>query len=121
MFILAFTFKILTICGCGILNSWATPYKRLVYHAYTIFVMLLIHTFMLSQLVDLIMIVDNSDDFTDNFYVLLAMIVSCCKMLALLMNRSNIEMLIETLMNKPFQPVEPDEVKIRQKFEKLIQ
>lgn len=76
---------------------------------------------MLSQLVDLIMIVDNSDDFTDNFYVLLAMIVSCCKMFALLMNRSNIEMLIEILMNKPFRPMEPDEMKIQQKFEKLIQ
>ncbi|XP_018052201.1 PREDICTED: uncharacterized protein LOC108689776 [Atta colombica] len=121
MFILTFTFKILMICGCGRLDSWPTPYKRLVYHVYTIFVMLLIHTFMLSQLMDLIIIVDNSNDFTDNFYVLLAMIVSCCKMLALLMNRSNIEMLIKTLMRKPFRPVEPDEMKIRQKFEKLIQ
>ncbi|XP_018337036.1 PREDICTED: odorant receptor Or1-like [Trachymyrmex septentrionalis] len=70
---------------------------------------------------DLIIIVDNSNDFTDNFYVLLAMIVSCCKMLALLMNRCNIEMLIKTLMRKPFRPVEPDEMKIQQKFEKLIQ
>ncbi|XP_011705956.1 PREDICTED: odorant receptor Or1-like [Wasmannia auropunctata] len=83
--------------------------------------MLLIHTFMLSQLVDLIMIVDNSNDFTDNFYVLLAMIVSCCKMFTLLMNRNNIEMLLETLTSKPFRPVEPDEMKIQQKFEKLIQ
>lgn len=121
MFILAFTFKILTICGCGRLVSWTTPYKRLVYHMYTIFIMLLIHTFMLSQLVDLIVIVDNSDDFTDNFYVLLAMIVSCCKMVALLINRNNIEMLIEILMNKPFRPIEPGEVKIQQKFDKLIQ
>ncbi|XP_024869614.1 odorant receptor Or1-like isoform X1 [Temnothorax curvispinosus] len=120
MQILGFTFRILMICGCWIPDSW-TSYQRSVYHVYTIFVMLLIHTFMLSQLVDLIMIVDNSDDFTDNFYVLLAMIVSCCKMFALLMNRSNIEMLIEVLVSKPFQPVELDEVKIRQKFEKLIQ
>ncbi|XP_039309001.1 uncharacterized protein LOC105198468 isoform X2 [Solenopsis invicta] len=121
MLILALTFKIMAICGCARLDSWPTSYKRLVYHVYTIFVMLLIHTFMLSQLVDLIMIVDNSDDFTDNFYVLLAMIVSCCKMFALLVNRSNIKMLIEILTSKPFKPVEPDELKIRQKFEKLIQ
>ncbi|XP_011640458.2 uncharacterized protein LOC105429287 [Pogonomyrmex barbatus] len=109
------------ICGCGLLHSWKTPYKRLVYRVYTIFIMLLIHSFMLSQLVDLIMIVDNSNDFTDNFYVLLAMIVSCCKMFALLINRNNIVTLIETLMSKPFRPVEPDEMKIQQKFEKLIQ
>ncbi|XP_036140054.1 odorant receptor Or1 [Monomorium pharaonis] len=121
MFILTFTFKILTFCGCGRMDSWPVSSKRLVYHVYTIIIMLLIHSFMLSQLLDLIMVVDNSDDFTDNFYVLLAMIVSCCKMIALLINRSNIEKLIKTLTNKPFRPVEPDEVKIQQKFEKLIQ
>lgn len=76
---------------------------------------------MLSQLMDLIITVDNSDDFTDNFYMLLAMIVSCCKMFALLMNRNNIEMLINTLTKKPLQPIESDEMEIRQKYEKLIQ
>ncbi|XP_012228795.1 odorant receptor 94a-like [Linepithema humile] len=121
MHILEFTFKILTICGCGRPDSWTTPYKRFVYHVYTVFILLLIHTFMLSQLLDIILTVDNSDDFTDNFYMLLAMIVSCCKMFALLINRSNIETLIDILTKKPFQPSEPDEVAIRQKYERLIQ
>ncbi|XP_070156645.1 odorant receptor Or1-like isoform X1 [Polyergus mexicanus] len=121
MRILDFTFKILTICGCERPESWTTPYKRLVYYVYTIFILLLIHTFMLSQLMDLIITVDNSDDFTDNFYMLLAMIVSCCKMFALLMNRNNIEILINILMKKPLQPIESDEMEIRQKYEKLIQ
>lgn len=121
MRILDFTFKILTICGCGRPDSWTTPYKRLVYYVYTIFILLLIHTFMLSQLMDLIMTVDNSDDFTDNFYVLLAMIVSCCKMFALLINRNNIDMLIDTLTRKPLQPIESDEMEIRQRYERLIQ
>jgi len=76
---------------------------------------------MLSQLMDLIMTVDNSDDFTDNFYVLLAMIVSCCKMFALLINRNNIDMLIDTLTRKPLQPIESDEMEIRQRYERLIQ
>ncbi|XP_072753261.1 odorant receptor 94a-like isoform X2 [Anoplolepis gracilipes] len=118
---LDFTLKILTICGCGRPDSWTMPCKRLVYYVYTIFILLLIHTFMLSQLMDLIMTVDNSDDFTDNFYILLAMIVSCCKMFALLVNRSNIEMLIDTLTRKPLQPIESDEMEIRQKYERLIQ
>lgn len=76
---------------------------------------------MLSQLMDIILTVDNSDDFTDNFYMLLAMIVSCCKMFALLVNRSNIETLIDILTKKPFQPIEPDEIAILQKYERLIQ
>ncbi|KAF3054568.1 Odorant receptor 164 [Nylanderia fulva] len=121
MRVLDFTFKILMICGCWIPNSWTTPYKRLVYHVYTIFIMLLIHTFMLSQLMDLILTVDNADDFTDNFYMLLAMIVSCCKMFTLLLNRNNIAMLIDILVKKPCKPVQSDEVEIQQKFDKLIQ
>lgn len=121
MHVLDFTFKILIICGCWIPDSWRTPYKRLVYHVYTIFIMILIHTFMLSQLMDLILTVDNADDFTDNFYMLLAMIVSCCKMFTLLMNRSNIVMLIDILVRKPCRPDQSDEIEIQQKFDRLIQ
>ncbi|KAL6422691.1 hypothetical protein ACFW04_010732 [Cataglyphis niger] len=121
MHVLDFTFKILIICGCWIPDSWRTSYKRLIYHAYTIFIMLLIHTFMLSQLLDLILTVDNADDFTDNFYMLLAMIVSCCKMFTLLINRSNIVMLIDILVRKPCRPDQSDEIEIQQKFDRLIQ
>lgn len=121
MHVLDFTFKILMICGCWIPDSWTTPYKRLVYHVYTIFIILLIYTFMLSQLMDLILNVDNADDFTDNFYMLLAMIVSCCKMFTLLMNRSNIVMLIDILVREPCRPDQSDEIKIQQKFDRLIQ
>ncbi|KAL0116285.1 hypothetical protein PUN28_011245 [Cardiocondyla obscurior] len=121
MRILALTFKILMVCGCWVPDSWRTPYKRLVYHVYTVFIILLIHTFMLSQLMDLILIVDNADDFTDNFYMLLAMIVSCCKMFTLLMNRSNIAMLIDILEKKPCRPIQSDEIEIQQKFDKHVQ
>lgn len=121
MQILDLTFRILMICGCWIPDSWTTPYKRLVYHVYTIFIMVLIHTFMLSQLMDLILTVDNANDFTDNFYMLLAMIVSCCKMFTLLMNRSNIAMLINILIRKPCKPIQTDEIEIQQKFDKHVQ
>nr|XP_012228790.1 PREDICTED: LOW QUALITY PROTEIN: odorant receptor Or1 [Linepithema humile] len=76
---------------------------------------------MLSQLLDLILTVRNADDFTDNFYMLLAMIVSCCKMITLLINRSNIVMLIGILIRRPCKPVQPDEIEIQQKFDKLVQ
>lgn len=121
MRVLEFTFKILTVCGCWRPESWTTPHKRLIYHVYTIVILLLIHSFMLSQLMDLILTVDNADDFTDNFYMLLAMIVSCCKMFTLLMNRSNIEMLIDILTRKPCKPVQSDEIEIQQKFDRLVQ
>ncbi|XP_018337039.1 PREDICTED: putative odorant receptor 85d [Trachymyrmex septentrionalis] len=91
------------------------------YDVYTILIVLLINTFTLSQLMDLILTVDNADDFSENFYVILAMFVSCCKMFSLLRNRNNIAMLIDILMKKPCRPTEHDEIEIRQKFDKIVQ
>lgn len=121
MRVLDFTFKLLICCGCWTPEAWTSLHKRLLYYAYTIFIFLLISTFTLSQLLDLILTVDNADDFTDNFYMLLAMIVSCSKMFSLLINRNNIALLTNILRKKPCKPIDPDEVKIRQKFDRIIE
>ncbi|XP_011050400.1 PREDICTED: uncharacterized protein LOC105143647 [Acromyrmex echinatior] len=49
------------------------------------------------------------------------MVVSCCKMFTLLMNRSNIAILIDILVRKPCKPIQSDEIKIQQKFDKHVQ
>ncbi|XP_071631625.1 odorant receptor Or1-like isoform X1 [Temnothorax longispinosus] len=121
MRVLDFTLKVLTFCGCWVPDSWTSPHRRLLYHAYTIFIFVLISTFTLSQFLDLILSVDNADDFIDNFYMLLAMIVSCQKMLSLLINRSDIALLTDILRKKPCEPIDLEEVEIRQKFDKIIE
>lgn len=88
---------------------------------HTVFILVLINTFTLSQLLDIILTVDNPDDFTDNFYMLLAMIVSCCKMLSMLMNRKNIAILTNILTEKPCRPLESDEMEIYHRFDKGVQ
>ncbi|XP_018317852.1 odorant receptor Or1-like [Mycetomoellerius zeteki] len=115
------TFKFLTICGCWRPDSWTSSCKRVIYHMHTFFVLVLINTFTLSQLLDIILTVDNADDFTDNFYMLLAMIVSCCKMLSMLINRKNIALLTNILMERPCRPLEPEEMEIHDKFDKGVQ
>jgi hypothetical protein len=70
---------------------------------------------------DVVLNVDNTDDFTDTFYIMLAMIISCCKMTGLLINRKNIGIFTNILTQKPFVPLEPDEKEIRCKFDKTIQ
>jgi len=119
--VLEFTLKILTVVGCWPPGSWTSLCKLTVYDAYTVFIILLLFTFMLSQLIDVILNVDNTDDFTDTFYIMLAMIISCCKMIGLLVNRESIGILINILTQKPFIPLEVDEIKIRHKFDKTIQ
>lgn len=76
---------------------------------------------MLSQLMDIILNVDNTDDFADTFYIMLALVISCCKMTGLLVNRKNIGTLINILIQEPFIPLEADEIEIRQRYEKTIQ
>lgn len=88
---------------------------------YTIFILVLISTFTLSQFLDLILVVDNADDFNNNFYMLLAMIVSCLKMISLLANYSNIALLTDILTKKPCTPDEQNELEIQLKYEKLIE
>ncbi|XP_011640456.1 odorant receptor 4-like [Pogonomyrmex barbatus] len=121
MRVLGLTLKILTSCGCWIPDSWTSPYKRVLYYAYTGFIFVLINTFTLSQFLDLVLIVDNADEFTDNFYILIAMMISCSKMFSLLINRNNIALLIEILRKKSCKPLELDELEIRQKFDKIIE
>ncbi|XP_032691024.1 odorant receptor Or1-like [Odontomachus brunneus] len=121
MRIMQFPLVTLTIAGCWPPSSWSTFCKRTVYNVYTIIVTLLLFTFMVPQFMDIVLNVDNADDFTDTFYVMLAMVIAVCKMLGLLLNRKNIEMLTHTLVEKPFKPLGPDEIEIRQKFNNLIQ
>ncbi|XP_071631631.1 odorant receptor 46a-like isoform X3 [Temnothorax longispinosus] len=121
MQVLEFTLKILTVVGCWPPDSWTTLCKRTVYNIYTTFVVLLLCTFLLFQLLDIILNVDNTDDFTDTFYFMLAMVNSCCKIVGLLVNRKNIGILTNILTQKPFIPLEADEIEIRHKFDRTIQ
>lgn len=121
MRVMQVSLKILTVAGCWPPVSWTSLYKQTIYNTYTIFVSLLLFTFMLPQLMDIILNVDNPNDFTNTLYVMLALMIACCKMLSLVMNRKNIEILIEKLIEKPFRPLESDEIEIRQKFDNIIQ
>lgn len=121
MRILQFTFKLLTIVGCWRPESWSSQRMRIAYNAYTIFMVVLLYTFLVSQFLDIVWNVDNPDDFTENFYATLASVVSCSKMLSLLVNRDSIDTLANALIEKPYRPSKADEVKIRYKFDKLIQ
>nr|XP_012230269.1 PREDICTED: odorant receptor 49b-like [Linepithema humile] len=82
---------------------------------------LLLNTFLLSQFMDLIMTVENADDFSDNFFVLLAMLISCCKLFSMLANRKNIIKFTNILTEKPCKPLKSNEIKILSKFDKHIE
>lgn len=120
MRVLEFPFKLLTIVGCWRPELWSSLYMRVVYNAYTVFMVILLYTFLVSQFLDIIWNVDNAADFAENFYATLASVVSCSKMLSLLVNRNNINLLTKKLLKEPYKPLETEEINIRYKFDRLI-
>lgn len=120
MCVLQLTFKILTIVGCWRPQACSSFCLRIVYDAYTVFMIILSYTFLISQFLDIIWNVDNANDFTENFYAMLASVVSCSKILSLLVNRKNINMLTNILVEEPYRALEIDEKRIRYKFDRLI-
>ncbi|XP_072753280.1 odorant receptor Or1-like [Anoplolepis gracilipes] len=121
MQVLEFTFKVLTICGCWRPESWTSMYKRIIYRVYTVLVILLVNSFALSQFMDAIFIAENPDDLSDNFCIMLPMIISSYKMLSLLVNHESIVKLTNILTKEPCRPSRPNEIKIHYKFDKGIQ
>ncbi|XP_039309026.1 odorant receptor 46a-like [Solenopsis invicta] len=121
MCILKFNFKLLTLFGCWRPDSWASLYKRIIYHIHTSIITFLLNSFMLTQLIDVLLTTDNASEFFDNIYILISVFNVCCKYFVLLINRKNILILINILMEKPCKPSTSTEMKILYKFDKNIQ
>ncbi|XP_043597639.1 odorant receptor 46a-like [Bombus pyrosoma] len=121
MHTLRWTFALFTLTGLIRPSTWKYLWKRVLYNVYTIVVLLLLFSFETSLILDLVINVDNQDAFSENLYVTLVLFSSCCKAIVLLINRGNIEILMGVLLEKPFAPVNDEEIEIRTKFEERIE
>lgn len=121
MCLLRWVYTFLTLCGCLPSPSWTYPYKTFLFNVYTVIVLMLVHTLVISQILDVVFIVDNEDDFSENFYVTMPMIVTSFKLCSLLASRRNIVILINALQKEPFVPMNTEEIQIRVRFNKLAE
>lgn len=74
----------------------------------------------MSQFMNIVLNVENSDDFIDSLYMMLTVFVAGYKQVYMWVDRKNVMMIIDALKEKPFTPCEAREEIIQQKFEKLI-
>ncbi|XP_053982819.1 odorant receptor 46a-like [Hylaeus volcanicus] len=118
MRLMRWIFRILVVCGCWRPSSWTTPLKMFLYTVYRTVILLLVYTVTFLQFMDIVLNVRNQDEFSDNFYMLLAMIVSCHKLYSLLKSRDSIRALISILEKEPFLPGNAEEIGIRTRFDK---
>ncbi|KAF3430255.1 hypothetical protein E2986_11566 [Frieseomelitta varia] len=119
MRVLRWTFLLFTLCGCFPPPSWKTPLKRFVYNIYAAFSFLVLNSFFLSQILDMVYNVENTDDFSDNFSVTVVVFVTSLKLFTILIFRENFLLLCDTLQREPLLPMNPEEFDISFKFEKI--
>lgn len=70
---------------------------------------------------NIVLNVENSDDFTDSLYMMLIVFVAGYKQVYIWIDRKNINVIINVFNKKPFAACDERESMIQQKFEKVIQ
>ncbi|XP_076229132.1 uncharacterized protein LOC116424883 [Nomia melanderi] len=121
MRILRMVFSTLIMCGCWQPDSWTSPMKLFLYHAYTMIVFSLVYSVTFYQFMEILLNVKSLDELADNLYMFIEMAFSCQKMLNLLRSRENIAGLMSIFEEEPFVPRNTEELEIRSRFDKKTQ
>ncbi|XP_014470127.1 PREDICTED: uncharacterized protein LOC106742051 [Dinoponera quadriceps] len=120
MRVLKLTFMIVIFAGCFRPLSWLSRFKRAAYNIYRILIITFLYTFASLQFMDIVLNVDNPDDFIDNLYMMLNVSVSGYKLFIMWVNYEDIVDIINSLTKEPFKPLDSGEMEIRRKFDALI-
>lgn len=120
MHILKLTYTIVIIAGCFRPQSWTSLVKRTIYNIYNLYVIGILYLFSMLQFMDIVLNVGNTDDFTSALNLMLTTSVACYKVLIMFLNYKNFVALINYLTEEPFIPLDSDEMKIRQQYDKII-
>lgn len=114
------TLALMTVAGCWQPLSWISSYKHKLYNVYTLLLIFLLYTFAISQFMAVVLNAGNPEEFTSILYMMMTVCISIFKISNMWINRKNLTDIINTLTDKPFKPVIPSEIKIRQNFDKMI-
>ncbi|XP_011869943.1 PREDICTED: odorant receptor Or1-like isoform X2 [Vollenhovia emeryi] len=120
MQLLSLNFLFYTIGGVWRPIKWSSKCSTHLYSMLTFFTMYLLNFSVLTQLLDIIFIVDNMDDFATNLLMLLSAITAFCKAATAITRRSEIISLIKILQEKPCKACDEEEINIQMKYDRLI-
>ncbi|XP_043285618.1 uncharacterized protein [Venturia canescens] len=113
MDMLKLNFKILIFCGMWRPSTWSVGSRAVFYNCYTILMALSLYTFLLSQLVGLILTSENAAEFSHGSYMLFAVIASSGKSLTVMKQHERIIHLMKVLRNDLCRPRDKEEMKIQ--------
>ncbi|XP_011311251.1 uncharacterized protein [Fopius arisanus] len=121
MVLLRENFIQLQIIGLWSPVVWPTDsFKSRAYWFYTAFLITATYWFGITEFVNLFVVVDSIDDFSDNSFMLLTTIVVCFKIDMILSKKSEVVALVRTFETYPHEPINTDEESICEKFNARI-
>lgn len=121
MHTLKFTLAICTVAGFWQPPSWTSLFKHIVYKSYALFLNSSLIVFAITQLMYILINVDDSDDLIDSLHMMLTVFVAGYKQICMWVDNKNITAMIRILNEKPFMPFKSQELTIQRKFDKMIQ
>ncbi|XP_032667638.1 odorant receptor 46a-like [Odontomachus brunneus] len=120
MQILRLNFLIYTVGGVWRPIAWSSNVAKFLYNVFTFCTIIPLYFLMLTQFMDLVLIVDNIDDFTTNSLMFMSVVAVCCKATIAVFRREEIISLVQMLLTEPCRPQDENEVAIQMKFNKFI-
>ncbi|XP_011706919.1 PREDICTED: uncharacterized protein LOC105462089 [Wasmannia auropunctata] len=117
---LSLNFLLFTISGVWRPIEWTSKCSKYLYGAFTFSTMYLLHFSMLTQLMDIVLVVNNMDDFATTSLMFLSAVGAFCKATTAITRRSEIINLVKILQEKPCKPNSKEEINIQTKYDTLI-
>ncbi|XP_067203545.1 odorant receptor 46a-like isoform X3 [Linepithema humile] len=120
MQILSVNFLIFTISGMWRPVEWSSNCAKLLYNVLTYVILISEYFLVTTQFMDVILVVDNIDDFSINILMCLTIIAVCCKATVIVVRRNAVIDLVQMLLKEPCKFQNEDEIAIQTKFDQFI-
>jgi len=121
MQILSFNFLLFTMSGVWRPIEWTSKCSKYLYGVFTFFTMYLLHfSILMIRLMDIVLVVDNMDDFAATSLMFLTAVSTFCKAATAVTRRSEIINLVKILQEKSCKPGNEEEINIQTKYDALI-
>ncbi|XP_071639477.1 odorant receptor 46a-like isoform X1 [Temnothorax longispinosus] len=120
MQILSLNFLIHTFCGIWRPIEWSSNGAKLLYSIFTCGVLSSEYFMVLTQFMDIVLVVDNIDDFAANTLLFLSNVNASLKATFVVIRRNAIINVVGSLLKAPHKPRNEDEVAIQMKFDRFI-
>ncbi|CAL1679058.1 unnamed protein product [Lasius platythorax] len=120
MQLLSLNFLLYTLSGVWRPIKWTSKCSKCLYSVFTFSTIYLLNFSVLIQLMDIVLVVDNIDEFATISLMFLTALATFCKAATAVIRRSEIINLVKILQEKPCKPSSEEEINIQMKYDNLI-